>query len=159
MWKLSGFKEEIRRSSWLVRLKWEESVETVTPWQCTDEEAAVAVRDYIAAHPGAYATDIAEALRLPIMRTFKVCDALVESGEIEEGEVPMMDGYNDARGIYWTVVCWDCARELKGREPFPDGVCTAYEARCDGCGEVKTCTQPRDFGLSDEQVMAKGEKH
>ena len=61
-------------------------VETVTPWQCTDAEAAVAVRDYITAHPGADATDVAEALRLPIRRAFEVCDALVASGEIEEGQ-------------------------------------------------------------------------
>lgn len=62
-------------------------METVTPWQCTDAEAKVAVRDYIAAHPGAYATDVADALRLPIRRAFEVCDALVASDEIEEGEV------------------------------------------------------------------------
>jgi len=61
-------------------------METVTPWQCTDAEAAVAVRDYITAHPGAYATDVADALRLPILRAFEICDALVASGEIEEGQ-------------------------------------------------------------------------
>lgn len=62
-------------------------METVTPWQCTDEEGKAAVLAYIAAHPGAYATDVAEALHLPIRRAFEVCDALVASGEIEEGEV------------------------------------------------------------------------
>ena len=61
-------------------------METVTPWQCTDAEAAVAVRDYIAAHPGAYASDVADALRLPIRRAFEIADALVVSGEIEEGQ-------------------------------------------------------------------------
>lgn len=61
-------------------------METVTPWQCTDAEATVAVRDYIAAHPGAYATDVADALRLPIRRAFEIADALVASGEIEEGQ-------------------------------------------------------------------------
>ena len=62
-------------------------METVTPWQCTDEEGKAAVLAYITEHPGADTSDVAEALHLPIKRAFEFTDALVASGEIVEGEV------------------------------------------------------------------------
>lgn len=69
-------------------------------------------------------------------------------------DYPEAPKYNLARGITFVTCCWDCAAELGWDSEKAEGVCTAYEAVCEGCGEIKMCTQPRDFGLTEEQVLA-----
>lgn len=57
-------------------------VEEVASAQLTDEEARDAVLHFVKSHPGAYASDVADALSLPIRRAFAVVDALISEGKI-----------------------------------------------------------------------------
>lgn len=81
---MSEFKEELKRSPWLVRPKWEKPVEVVIPWQPTDEEGKAAVLEFFEQHPGADTSDAADTLRLPIKRAFDFTDALVAEGKLSE---------------------------------------------------------------------------
>lgn len=61
-------------------------VEEVTPQSLSDEQAREAVLAYIDRNPGADASESAEALRLPMRRTFAIADALIAEGKIEVAE-------------------------------------------------------------------------
>jgi hypothetical protein len=48
-------------------------------------------------------------------------------------------------------VCSDCG-DLYGRRPM--GTATFHEGTCEVCGEIKSVTEPRDFGyLKPEWIM------
>ena len=48
-------------------------------------------------------------------------------------------------------VCSDCG-DLYGRKPM--GTATFHEGTCEVCGEIKSVTEPRDFGyLKPEWIM------
>lgn len=61
--------------------------------------------------------------------------------------------YNLEHGIYWVTLCWDCAKDMGWNRELAYGVCTSYECICGGCMEMKNCTQPRDFGFTEEEVL------
>jgi hypothetical protein len=88
---VGNFRDELRHGAWLVEPEWRKPVARqsapteVVPWECTDAEASAAILDYITKHPGAFATDIADALNIPIIRTFDLVDRLVAEGSVEEG--------------------------------------------------------------------------
>lgn len=73
---------------------------------------------------------------------------------MKANKYPSVPQYNIERGISHVTCCWDCAQRLGWDQHMSSGVCTSYEAECEGCGEVKICTQPRDFNLSEESVLA-----
>lgn len=50
---------------------------------------------------------------------------------------------NQAPPAYPAWICLDCGRKYGNRAI---GVATFHEDTCGICGEIKSCTEPRDFG-------------
>jgi hypothetical protein len=56
---------------------------TIIPRDISDEQALAELRAYVTANPGVDASAAAEALRLPIRRTFALADRLIAEGTLE----------------------------------------------------------------------------
>lgn len=95
-------------------------------------------------------------LKYEILGPLRMVVDLVHSASntfMGKDKYPPPPEYNVRHGITFVTCCWDCAEKLGWKRELDDGCCTSYEMVCEGCGEMKVCAQPRDFGLTEEDVL------
>jgi len=62
-----------------------------------------------------------------------------------DGETPAEPNTQSVWDVSAVWICDECGRE-HGR-PTTTGTSTWHYATCDWCGEIRPCTEPRDYGL------------